>query len=306
MFKKLILSLVIVSTSLLAFNYDLKPKKITDDVWCFLGDLNAPNEKNGGFMSNSCYIKTKNSYVLVDSGSNYLFAEQAYKIMSKIEKLPVSHIIVTHVHDDHWLGNSFYKEKFNSKILGPSLINKEHSVGEKTRMMNILPKNIMLKTKVTKIDDEIVDLRTLIIGEKKIEIIPVGFKAHTSDDLLVFLPKEKVMFTGDVVMNGRVTSNRDGSIVGQIKALDKIDSMKWNHLVAGHGYDTSLNATKEIRKYFTLLKVRILSAIEDEVDAENISKIVTINEFKNLPMFNIFNSRNVFDAFEELEFYEEE
>lgn len=306
MFKKLILSTVVLSTSLLAFNYELKPNKITDNVWCFLGDLNAPTVKNGGFMSNSCYIKTKNSYVLVDSGSNYLFAEQAYAIMSKIEKLPVSHVLVTHVHDDHWLGNSFYKKKFNSKILGPSIINKEHKVGQKTRMMNILPKDIMINTKVTKVDDEIVETRTLIVNDTKIEILPVGFKAHTSDDLLIFLPKEKVMFTGDVVMNGRVTSNRDGSLLGQIKALDKIDSMNWEHLIAGHGYDTSKNATKEIRKYFTLLKQRILQAVEDEVEVSNITKVVTLSEFKDVAMYDIFNSRNVFDAFGELEFYEEE
>lgn len=306
MLKKLILSTMILSTSLLAFNYDLKPKKITDNVWCFLGDLNSPSVKNGGFMSNSCYIKTKNSYVLVDTGSSYLFAQQAYAIMNKIEKLPVSHVLVTHVHDDHWLGNSFYKQKFNSKILGPSNINKEHKVGQKTRMMNILPKDIMLNTKVTKVDEEITETRTLTVNDTKIEILPVGFKAHSSDDLLIYLPEEKVMFTGDVVMNGRVTSNRDGSLLGQIKALDKIDSMKWDHLVAGHGYDTSKDATKQIREYFTILKQRVLEAIENEVEAANITKVVTLSEFKDVPMYDIFNTRNIFDAFGELEFYEEE
>lgn len=306
MFKKLVLSMMILSTSLMAFNYDLKPKKITENVWCFLGDLNAPTVKNGGFMSNSCYIKTKESYVLVDSGSNYLFAQQAYEIMSKIEKLPVSHVLVTHVHDDHWLGNSFYKQKFNSKIIGPSIINREHKIGQKTRMMNILPEDIMVNTKVTKVDEEITETTTLSINDLKIEILPVGFKAHTSDDLLVYLPEEKVMFTGDVVMNGRVTSNRDGSLLGQIKALDKIDSMKWDHLVAGHGYDTSKDATKQIREYFTILKQRVLEAIENEVEAANITKVVTLSEFKDVPMYDIFNSRNIYDAFGELEFYEEE
>ena len=225
MLKKLILPIILFTTSVFGFNYDLKPKKISESVWCFLGDLSAPTKENGGFMSNSCYIKTSDSYVLVDSGSNYLFAEQAYKEMSKIWNLPVSHIIITHDHDDHWLGNSFYKEKFNSKIIGPSLINKEYSPGQKTRMMNILPEDIMIKTEVVKVDEEILELTTLKVNNKTIEIIPVGFKAHTSDDLLVYLVDEKVMFAGDVVMNGRVTSNRDGSLIGQLKVLDKIDSM---------------------------------------------------------------------------------
>ena len=85
MLKKLILPIILFTTSVFGFNYDLKPKKISESVWCFLGDLSAPTKENGGFMSNSCYIKTSDSYVLVDSGSNYLFAEQAYKEMSKIQ-----------------------------------------------------------------------------------------------------------------------------------------------------------------------------------------------------------------------------
>lgn len=306
MLRKLFLISMLSSVSLFGFIYDLKPKKITENVWCFLGDLSAPTKHNGGFMSNSCYIKSDSSYILVDSGSSYLFAKQAYKAMSKIEKLPVSHILVTHEHDDHWLGNNFYKEKFNSKILGPSIINKDYEPSSKTRMMNILPKEIMANTSVVKIDKEIIEPLTLEINNKTIEIIPLGYKAHSSDDLLVFLPQEKVMFTGDVVMNGRVTSNRDGSLIGQLKALDQIDAMNWDYLVAGHGYDTSKNATKDIRKYFTLLKQRVLEAIENEVEASTITKFVKLEEFKDFAMYDIFNKRNIFDAFSELEFYEEE
>ena len=64
-------------------------------------------------MSNSCYVKTKDSYVVIDSGVGYDFAEQSYKAMQKIANLPVKNIIITHSHDDHWLGNNFYKEKFS-------------------------------------------------------------------------------------------------------------------------------------------------------------------------------------------------
>ena len=43
---------------------------------------------------------------------------QSYKEMSKIANLPVTTVIVGHEHDDHWLGNSFYKEKFNATLIG--------------------------------------------------------------------------------------------------------------------------------------------------------------------------------------------
>ena len=36
-------------------------------------------------------------------------------------------------------------------------------------------------------------------------------------------------------MNQRVTSNRDGSVIGTLKAIDLINSYDWNTLIAGHG-----------------------------------------------------------------------
>ena len=134
MFKKILLSIFLSSVYTFAFDYNLKPVKVTNDVWCFLGKLDMPTKENGGFMSNSCYVKADKSYVLIDSGASYGFASQAYEAMSKIEKLPVSTVISTHRHDEHWLGNSFYKENFNAKILGPSLINKKYNENNTQRM----------------------------------------------------------------------------------------------------------------------------------------------------------------------------
>lgn len=304
MFKKILLSLLL-SIYAFAFDYNLKPIKVSSDVWCFFGKLEAPTKENGGFMSNSCYIKTNKSYVLIDSGASYDFANQAYKAMEKIEKLPVNTVITTHAHDDHWLGNNFYKEKFNAKIYGPALINKEFNANSEIRGVKILSEENKKNTKFVAVDEIINETKTLNIDGKEIIVIPTGVKAHTSDDLFVYLPNDKVLFSGDIVMNGRVTSNRDGSVIGSLKALEMINSKKWDVLVPGHGVDTSKTAADETIKYFTLLKQRVLEAIENEVTGNDITKIVTMEEFKNKALYDELNSKNVFDAFRELEFYEE-
>ena len=265
-----------------------------------------PTKENGGFMSNSCYVKADKSYVLIDSGASYGFASQAYEAMSKIEKLPVSTVISTHSHDDHWLGNSFYKEKFNAKILGPSLINKEYNENTITRMHQVLSKEDFKGTKIIPVDDVVNETRTLKIGNKEITIIPTGVKAHTSEDLFVFIPSEKILFSGDVIMNGRVTSNRDGSVIGTLKAIDMIKEKDWNYLVAGHGLDTSKTAINDTVEYFSLLKQRVLEAIENDTSGTEITKVVTMDEFKDKPLYGELNSKNVYDAFRELEFYEED
>ena len=306
MFKKVLFSLFLSSIYTFAFDYNLKPIKVTNDVWCFFGKLDMPTKENGGFMSNSCYIKASKAYVLIDSGASYGFAKQAYEAMEKIEKLPVSTIISTHSHDDHWLGNSFYKEKFNAKILGPSLINKEYNENSKTRMHQVLSKDDIKGTKIIPVDEIVNESKTLTIGNKELVIVPVGVKAHTSEDLFVYLGSEKILFTGDIVMNGRVTSNRDGSVIGSLKAIDMINANKWDYLVSGHGLDTSKTAINEATEYFSLLKERVLEAIENDTTGTEITKVVTMDEFKDKPLYGELNSKNVYDAFRELEFYEEE
>lgn len=305
MLKKILLLFITVVYSF-AFDYKLKPVNVSKDVWCFFGKTQMPLKENGGFMSNSCYIKTDDSFVLVDTGASYDFAKQSYEAMSKIAKLPVKNVLITHSHDDHWLGNNFYKEKFNATIYGPSLINKEFNKDSQIRGIKVLEQENAKKTKFIPIEKIVNETTTLTIGSKEIMIVPIGVKAHTSEDLYIYLPNDKVLFSGDMVMNGRVTSNRDGSVIGSLKALEIINNQKWDILVPGHGTDTSKKATDEFTQYFTLLKQRVMEAIENGSSAQDITKVVTMDEFKNKALYDELNSKNVYDAFRELEFYDGE
>ncbi len=305
MLKKILLLFITVVYSF-AFDYKLKPVNVSKDVWCFFGKTQMPLKENGGFMSNSCYIKTDDSFVLVDTGASYDFAKQSYEAMSKIAKLPVKNVLITHSHDDHWLGNNFYKEKFNATIYGPSLINKEFNKDSQIRGIKVLEQENAKKTKFIPIEKIVNETTTLTIGSKEIMIVPIGVKAHTSEDLYIYLPNDKVLFSGDMVMNGRVTSNRDGSVIGSLKALEIINNQKWDVLVPGHGTDTSKKATDECTQYFSLLKQRVMEAIENGSSAQDITKVVTMDEFKNKALYDELNSKNVYDAFRELEFYDGE
>ena len=307
MFKKIVFFTLFCTFGFASnFDYKLKPQKVSENIWCFFGKTEVPSKENGGFMANSCYIKAKDSYILIDTGANYNFAKQAYEAMQKIEDLKVSTIIITHEHDDHWMGNSFYKDRFNSTIYAPKSINENYNENSKPRIFEILDKNEMENTKVIKADVVVSDEKVINISDKPIKIIPTKLTAHTKDDLIVYLPDEKVIFTGDIIMNQRVTSNRDGSVIGTLKAIDLINSYDWNTLIAGHGTITDKKATDFTTKYFTLLKTRVLEAIEAGITADEISKVVTMDDFKDIAMFDELNSRNVFDAFRELEFYDEE
>jgi len=288
------------------FDYKLKPKKVADNVWCFFGALDKPTKENAGNMANNCYVRTKAGYFVMDTGPSYQFAKQAYSAMEKIEALPVVYVVNSHNHDDHWLGNDFYKKKFNATLIGPETINTNYKEGDKTRMYNVLPKNAIEGTHIIKLDKTPKKPFTLSFGGTEFKIIPMAVKAHTVDDVFVYMPKEKVLFAGDLVMNGRITSNRDGSVMGQIKAIDMIEKLDWNVLVPGHGLITGKHAVDEARLYFKLLKERIMKALENDVDATEITQKVTLPEFKDKAMYDILNAQNVGYAFDELEMLDDE
>ncbi|MEA2018323.1 MAG: MBL fold metallo-hydrolase [Campylobacterota bacterium] len=305
MIKKIIGLFIVSSLSLFGFDYNLKPKKVSENVWCFFGALEMPTKENGGNMSNHCYIKGKSSYILLDSGPTYKYAQQAYEAMSKIEKLPVSVVLNTHEHDDHWMGNSFYKEKFNSKLIGVELQDLNYKEGDNTRMHKLLTHEAIDGTKIVKLDKYIKNEEIVTFDGEDFRFVPVG-QGHSKFDVFMYMPKRKVLFAGDLVMNGRITSNRDGLVIGQLKALETISKYDFNVLVPGHGFDTTKNAIDESIHYFDLLKERVLSAVEEDVGLEGVTKFVKMVEFKDKAMFDILNSGNVLKAYSELEFYEEE
>ena len=288
------------------FDYKLKPKQIAENVWCFFGALDKPTKENAGFMVNSCYIKTNDGYLAMDTGPSYQFAKQSYEAMQKIEDLPVKYVVNSHEHDDHWLGNDFFKKKFGTNLIGPESINKNYKDGDKTRMYNILPDNAIKGTHIIRLDKTPKEPYTLMVGGEEFRIIPMDVKAHTGDDIFIYMPKRKILFAGDLVMNGRITSGRHGSVMGQLKALAMMQKLDWKILVPGHGFITDGTAMDEAKMYFQLTKDRILKAIDEGVDATEINEVVKLIEFKDKAMYDILNAHNVGFAFEELEMLDED
>lgn len=280
------------------FDYKLEPKQVSENVWCFFGALEIPTKENGGNMVNTCYIKTNDSYVLWDTGASYVYAKQAYEAMSKIAKLPPKTIILSHEHDDHWLGNNYYKEVHGAEIIGPESINRNYKPGDKTRMFQTLSENAIRGTKIVPVDKWHGNTIKFAISGVNFEYVPVG-NGHSEEDWFLYMPDNKLILAGDIVMNGRVTSNRDGSVEGEIAAIEKINSLEWTTLVPGHGFIIDKTATDEAYQYFTLTRDRVKKAIDDGIDETGIVEAVPLEEFKDKALYDLLNAGNVSRAFME-------
>ena len=278
------------------FDYKLVPKQVSENVWCFFGALEIPTKENGGNMVNTCYIKTNDSYVLWDTGASYVYAKQAYEAMSKIAKLPPKTIILSHEHDDHWLGNNYYKEVHGAEIIGPESINKNYKAGDKTRMFQTLSENAIRGTKIIPVDKWHKETIKFAISGVNFEYVPVG-NGHSEEDYFLYMPDNKLILAGDLVMNGRVTSNRDGSVEGEIAAIEKMNTLPWTIMIPGHGFVIDKTAADEAMQYFTLTRDRVKKAIDDGIDETGIVEKVPLEEFKDKGLYDLLNAGNVSRAF---------
>ena len=302
---KFLLSLLLLSSLSDGFEYNLKPKKVVENVYCFFGKLENISKKNAGNMVNTCFVQTKEGFVVIDSGPTYAYAAQAYEQMQHIAKLPVKYVINTHDHDDHWLGNSFYKDK-GALLIGPRTYEKNTLSGMETRMHSTLGDVLFAKTKIVKLDKIVDNNLTLHIAGDLFEISQPVKIAHTKGDLIVYFPRKKVVFTGDLLFNGRLTSLRDGSIIGSLNALEMIENYHADFIISGHGYDTGKNATKQFVSYLSEIKTKVLDALDNDIDMNEITKKVSMPAYKNMKLYDVLHARNVLDAYKELEMIEDD
>lgn len=302
---KSILLILLTSSFVFGFKYTLKPQKVAEDVYCFFGKLENISQENAGNMVNTCFVQTKEGFVVIDSGPTFAYASQAYDEMQKIAKLPVKYVIVTHDHDDHWLGNSFYKSK-GALLIGPRTYEQNVVVGMETRMQRTLGKALYGETKIVTLDTIVDDNLTLKVADKTFEIKQMVTKAHTHGDLIIHLASEGVVFAGDLVFNGRLTSIRDGSLMGSLKMLDEIDALNPKVIVGGHGTVIDSNATKSLRTYLTQIKKEVREALENDVSLEEVTQKVLMPNYKNMKLYDVLHSKNVFVSYQELEMLEED
>ena len=302
---KVFLIIVTTLSFVFGFEYNLKPVKVTENVYCFFGKLETISKKNAGNMVNSCFVQTKEGFVVIDSGPTFSYAEQAYNQMQKIAKLPVKYVIVTHDHDDHWQGNSFYKSK-GALLIGPRTYEQNVVAGMQTRIGTILGKELLGKTSIVKLDTVVDNNLTIGLGEKSFQIKQLEPIAHTKGDLIVYVPQIKALFAGDLLFSGRLTSLRDGSLLGSIEALNKIEDYHATYIIGGHGENVSLEGEKAFKAYLLAIKNGVKKALDNDIGLEQVTKVLTLPLYKEWKLYSELHGRNILDAYRELELVDDE
>ena len=148
---------------------------------------------------------------------------------------PIRTVVNTHQHGDHTYGNS---------LLPPStvIIGHEH-MREGLRVDPVIdgcppfwqpvPDWGAVSRRLPNIT--VHERLAVHVGQRRIELLHPGGPAHTTGDLVAWLPGQRVLFTGDLVFNGLTPLVFMGSVSGAMRALDWMAELEPDHLVPGHG-----------------------------------------------------------------------
>lgn len=301
--KSFLLTFILIA-SLQAFEYGLKPVKVSQEIYCFFGAAEAMDTHNNGNMVNSCFVDMGTSWIAIDSGPSYLYAKEAYHTIQSIKRQKIAFVFNTHVHDDHWLGNGFYKQ-LGATIVGSSYFKEAVNPNAPTRMQNRISKEAYKGTTITLPDEFISKSIDLTIDKHLVELIHLTGTAHTKGDVLIYLPHLKALFAGDLIFNDRLPSLRDGDINFWILTLKKLQAMPLKILIGGHGKRSDKDSLLLTLRYLQDLKSAVIKALDEGLDLEEALEHIDLKAYSKVGMYQSLNRQNIQTAFQQLEWSHE-
>jgi cyclase len=226
----LLLSAVLVCWVKCASGQGASPQKIADGVWFLLGDASK------GY-SNTAIIEMDSYLIVVDA--NYPGrAKELLQIVKGLSKKPVRYVFDTHAHGDHSYGNSVWTTAGATTMAFRGVVT-EMDRWEPTRWQAAVAKREDVReTGESDVQrpQKVIDGDSFVLKDKTREVrfLFLGW-GHTPGDGYVWLPKERVLCTGDAAVNGPRNKLLDANIANWPDVLDKALALKPLHVLPGHG-----------------------------------------------------------------------
>lgn len=242
---------------------------VADGVFAYIGDKGPRSVDNEGLNANIGLVVTPAGAVLIDSGATRHSARQIHDAVKKVTPQPVKWVLNTGGQDHRWLGNGYFKEQ------GAEIIAHAHAKADmQTRGGDHLAGlQAILKERA---DGTVPVLPTRLVSESTSRLDLGGVilqlehrnGAHTPGDTMVWLPRQRVLFTGDVVyvdrLLGVIPVSNTRNWLATFAVAEALDPKV---IVPGHGNVTDLaTARADTQAYLTALRTHMKKAVDDGVD----------------------------------------
>ncbi|WP_428086212.1 MBL fold metallo-hydrolase [Candidatus Thioglobus sp.] len=303
---KITFSLLFLSASsvIMASQETLKVVDITKNIKAIVGEIGNRNAKNLGNNATFGVIITEQGVILIDSGGTYKGAKAIHEVVKSITNQPIKFVINSGGQDHRWFGNGYFKEQ-GVKIISSQAAKIDHKNRfdvQLKRLEGLAGKALIQNTKPELADITFEKDYTLKLGKTTLEIHHRG-QAHTPGDAFIWLPKEKIMFSGDIVYLERMlgVGNQSNS-KSWVAAFEAMSAYEVDIIVPGHGHPAKFEqAKKSTYNYLKFLRKKVTALLDDDGEMSDLKKIDQ-SEYQYLSNFDALSQRNIQKVFSEIEF----
>jgi glyoxylase-like metal-dependent hydrolase (beta-lactamase superfamily II) len=249
--------LLVTATMTLATEPIFKTIKVTDRVYALVGELTQRSKENLGNNMTSGFIIADDGVVVVDSGGSAAGAQVIVEAIRAVTDKPVRWVINSGGQDHRWFGNDYFQRVVGAKVIAsePGVLDMkarglQQFEGAKQNLAEVFAGTVLAYPDIT-----FSKRHKLAVSGIDIELIESG-GAHTKADVFVWLPKEQLVFSGDIVFADRLLGLMPGMGLKWISALTFLrDELRPNTVIPGHGNVATLDkAMKDSLGYLTLLR----------------------------------------------------
>lgn len=278
-------------------------KQVAKGVYLRKGRHETFTKDNLNAIANIGFIIGDTSVAVIDTGGSFCDGSRFHKALRQVTDKPISHVINTHVHPDHNLGNAAF---VNGKSIFIGHKNLPRAVADKGQIYienitRIVGKDAMAGTISIPPSVTVTDEMKLNLGNRPLTLMALP-TSHTNQDLVVFDESQKILWSGDLVFHEH-TPVVDGSLLGWQTVMERLAKIPATHLIPGHGgpwLPWPEGATDQIR-YLNKLATDLRRIISNGGTMLEAQKQAAKEEEEKWKLFEEFNPRNASAAFAELE-----
>jgi glyoxylase-like metal-dependent hydrolase (beta-lactamase superfamily II) len=241
-------------------------RELAPDVFAVLGDSGRGVEGR----PNAGFVVTTDGVLVIDALASPRQGEQLLRTIRRVTDRPIAWLVLTHHHPDHHFGAVVLRKAGARVIAHPDKRVLASEGGEDALIadwVRVVGLDAMRGFEFADAPDRpVTTADTLRLGDKMIVITHPG-SGHSPGDLLVWLPEERVLFAGDVLVEDGVSMVVDGNSSELLRVLDTVDGLDARLVVPGHGAIPARAAdlVRRTRDYLTDLQTEMRAAVEKGV-----------------------------------------
>jgi glyoxylase-like metal-dependent hydrolase (beta-lactamase superfamily II) len=280
---------------------EMQPIKLSERTYYVQGRAGAATDYEG-FISNAGFVITDSSVIVFDAlGTPSLAWELVQKIRSISDK-PITKVIVSHYHADHVLGLEVFK-KLGAQIIAPER-GASHYIDTGLGAERLEERRVSLDpwvnddTVLVPPDQWLKESTSFTEGGVTFDISLLG-KAHSYGDLALLIKPDNVLYSGDIIFEGRVPFVGNADTKGWLKTLTDLQTGGLTALVPGHGPAASdpKVAIELTRNYIAFLRSIMGTAVDELQDFDEVYSETDWSAFSHLPAFEESNRLNAYAVY---------